>query len=138
MIRTRWLLALALASTLAAAEGTIGVIFQPEPSPGVLAHFGGVGAGVLVGEAVKTGPAAKAGLRIGDVIIAVNGKPVADGEALSKLAAELVPGGKAEVTFRRRKDHADGHDEKTVSVDVVDRETFWKAELAKREIQEKP
>ena len=135
----RWTLVVmffAFASTLAAAEGAIGVIFMDDPSPGVLAHFGGVGAGAVVTDTIPGGPAAKAGLRLGDVVIAVNGKPVADFDALRKLATSLVPGTKAEITYRRRKDHADGHDETTVRVDVVDRETF--RELDEPQPQEKP
>lgn len=135
----RWslcFLTLVFASTLAAAEGAIGVIFMPDPSPGVLKHFGGAETGVVVTEAIPNGPAAKAGLRLGDVIVAINGKPVADFEDLRKLVGELVPGGKAEVKYRRRKHQADGHDEATVSVDVVPRETF--RELDEPAPKEKP
>ena len=120
----RWLLILASVAPLTAAEGAIGVIFMPDPSPGVLRHFGGVEAGVVVTEAIADSPAAKAGLRLGDVIVAIDGKPVADFEDLRKLVGELVPGRKAEVKVRRRNDHADGHTETTVQVDVVPRDTF--------------
>ena len=137
----RWtalLVGLVFAGALAAAEGAIGVIFMDEPSPGVLAHFGGVEAGAVVMETVENGPAAKAGLRLGDVVIAVNGKPVLDFEDLRKHLGELQPGAQAEITYRRHKEKAEGHDETTLKIDVVDRETFWKTELDKRGVEGKP
>jgi S1-C subfamily serine protease len=134
----RFALAFALAAAVASAEGAIGVMFMDDPSPGVLAHFGGVNAGVIVTESAAGGPAEKAGLRLGDVIIAVNGKPVEDFEDLSKLVGAALPGATVEITFRRHREKADGHDEKTVSVGVVGRETFWKAELEKQRLEEKP
>ena len=130
--------ALACTATLAAGQGAIGVLFMDDPSPGVLAHFGGVGAGAVVMETAEGGPAAKAGLRLGDVIIAMDGKPVASFDDLSEHLGSLEPGSKVEVTYRRHKEKADGHDEKTVEIDVVDREIFWKAVLDKQDANENP
>ncbi|MEZ5364452.1 MAG: PDZ domain-containing protein [Bryobacterales bacterium] len=129
----RLALGLLLFAGIAAAEGAIGVLFMDDPSPGVLAHFGGVEAGVVVMEAAPGGPAEKAGLKLGDVIIAIDGKPVKAFEDVSKALAALEPGQTTQVTFRRHKEQADGHDEKTVSVSIVDRATFWKAELEKQQ-----
>ena len=129
---------LVFAATLAAGQGAIGVLFMDDPSPGVLAHFGGVDAGAVVMEAAEGGPAAKAGLRLGDVVVAIGGKPVAGFADLSKLLGDLEPGAKIDITYRRHKEKADGHDETTVSVDIVDRDTFWKAELEKQSPSEKP
>lgn len=131
-------LGLVFAGTLAAAQGAIGVLFMDDPSPGVLAHFGGVDAGAVVMETAEGGPAAKAGLRLGDVVVAIDGKPVRGFEDLSELLGRLEPGAKVDITYRRHKEKADGHDETTVSVDVVDREVFWKAELERQRLQEKP
>jgi S1-C subfamily serine protease len=134
----RWSAVLLLATASAFAEGAIGVMFMEDPSPGVLTHFGGVEAGVVVMEAAAEGPAAKAGLRLGDVIVGVNGKPVANFEAFSKAVGALAPGTTAQITFRRHKEQAEGHDEKTVTVSILDRATFWKAELERQQIEEKP
>jgi S1-C subfamily serine protease len=129
---------LVAAAGAAFAEGAIGILFMDDPSPGVLAHFGGVSAGAVVMEAAPEGPAAKAGLKLGDVIIAINGKPVADFAELSKIIGALDIGTTAKIVFRRHKEMADGHDEKTVGVSIVDRETFWKAEIEKQQLEEKP
>ena len=134
----RFALLFVLASSVAFAEGAIGILFMDDPSPGVLAHFGGVAAGAVVMEAADEGPAAKAGLKLGDVIVAVNGKPISDFAELSKIIGGLDAGASAKITFRRHKEQADGHDEKTVDVSIVDRETFWKAEIGKQQLESKP
>lgn len=135
-MRLRVLLLTLVAAAGLHAEGAIGVMFMDEPSPGVLAHFGGVEAGAVVMETAEGGPAAKAGLRLGDVVVAIGGKPVRGFDDLRELLAKLEPGDKAEIVYRRHKEKADGHDEIAVSIDVVDREVFWKAELEKQRAAE--
>jgi Do/DeqQ family serine protease len=48
--------------------------------------------GVVVTAVEADGPADKAGLRPGDVIVAVKGRPATDPQALGRLLAELKPG----------------------------------------------
>ena len=50
------------------------------------------GNGVYVGSVTAGGPAARAGLRAGDVIVSVNGKPTPTTAVLSAVLAELRPG----------------------------------------------
>src|SRR5205823_808550 len=45
--------------------------------------------GVLVGQVFESSPAAKGGVQPGDVIVAVNGKPVKDGRELQTIVAGL-------------------------------------------------
>ena len=131
-------LALVLTAVLSAGQGAIGVLFMDDPSPGVLAHFGGVDSGAVVMDAAEGGPAAKAGLRLGDVVVAIDGEPIVTFDDLSKRLGALEPGTQVEITYRRHKEKAEGHHETTVSIEVVDRETFWKAVLAEQEPEQEP
>ncbi|HUK58953.1 MAG TPA: DegQ family serine endoprotease [Stellaceae bacterium] len=58
-------------------------------------------AGVLVKDIVADSPAAAAGLRVGDVILAVNGHPVDDPQALKFRIATLPPNAPAKVVYWR-------------------------------------
>lgn len=57
--------------------------------------------GALVAQVNPDGPAAKAGLKAGDVIVAVGGKTVADIHDLPRVVADLKPGAAAEMTLLR-------------------------------------
>jgi len=57
--------------------------------------------GVLIREVSEDSPAARAGLESGDVIIALNGKPIADSQRLRFTAASLRPGAEVEVRVLR-------------------------------------
>ena len=59
--------------------------------------------GALVSSVDANGPAAKAGLQPGDVILAVNGSPVADSTSLPAQIANLKPGSKADLQIWRDK-----------------------------------
>ena len=48
--------------------------------------------GALVGDVVPKGPADKAGLKSGDVVLEFNGKPVRDSRQLKLMVAEVKPG----------------------------------------------
>jgi putative serine protease PepD len=60
------------------------------------------GAGVYVGDVTPGGPAAKAGMQKGDVIVSVAGKPTPTTDDLSSVLAQLKPGGKARVVVVRQ------------------------------------
>jgi serine protease Do len=69
----------------------IGVAAGPRPLPPRIASRLGRRSGVEVVDVVEGGPAARAGLRVEDLIVAVDGAPVEDVNELQRLlAAELI------------------------------------------------
>ena len=79
----------------------LGVTVQPMTSD--LARSLGISEvrGALVTSVEEGGPAQKAGLQKGDVILEVNGTPVADSNSLRNQIASLEPGARAEVKIQR-------------------------------------
>ena len=71
--------------------------------------------GSLVSEVLSGTPAAKAGLKDGDLIISVNDREIADSRDLTRTVASLPPGAKARVKVLR------AGSEKTVSVTLGQR-----------------
>jgi putative serine protease PepD len=59
------------------------------------------GGGVLVTSVERGGPAEKAGIQPGDVIVAINGHPTPSTDALATVLAEMKPGQKARVEISR-------------------------------------
>ncbi len=59
------------------------------------------GGGVRVEGVSPGGPAAEAGVKAGDVIVAIEAKPVTTGRELVKAMAEIEPGEKVELELRR-------------------------------------
>ncbi len=71
--------------------------------------------GALIGSVMPDEPAEKAGLRAGDVIVAVNGKSIADASELTRTVAKMKPNAKPELTVMR-----DG-EEKKIKVKLGER-----------------
>jgi serine protease Do len=58
--------------------------------------------GALISSVMEGDPAAKAGVKVGDVVTAVNGQEIKDANELLRAIASIMPGGKAELTIWRK------------------------------------
>src|SRR3990167_849823 len=83
-------------------RGSLGVTFQPEQSPVLLRTFGAE-SGVVITGVQPDGPAAKAGLKQGDVIVSVDGTPVKNGDDLVAKVASTQVGKEVTVRYLRNK-----------------------------------
>ena len=88
-------------------RGWIGV--EPaDLSPELMETFGvKAERGVLITGVLQNGPAAQAGIRPGDVIVEVGGKPIANVSELLTQVAALKPGETARFRVLRRGDHVE-------------------------------
>jgi S1-C subfamily serine protease len=59
--------------------------------------------GVLIAKVIQNSPAAKAGLRSGDVIRKINGQPVKDAEGIQKAVESTQVGGNLQMGLRRNQ-----------------------------------
>ena len=82
-------------------RGYLGVMIQ-NMTPGLAKEFKvNQSTGALVGDVVPNGPAAKAGLKDGDVVLQFNGKPVRDSRQLQLTVAETKPGSRVPIEVLR-------------------------------------
>jgi len=81
-------------------RGSIGVAFSAQPNPAI-ARVYGAKSGVTVSSVTANGPADQAGLKIGDTITSVNGKPVKTGDELVANISAEKPGSKVKIGYER-------------------------------------
>jgi len=81
-------------------RGSIGISFQPNPSSAV-ARVYGFKSGVIISAVGSELPAAKAGLKAGDIITTINGKPVKDGDELVAIISGYKPGTNVDIGYLR-------------------------------------
>ena len=81
-------------------RGSIGISFQPSPSAAV-ARVYGFKSGVIISLVGPNLPAAKAGLKAGDIITTINGKPVKDGDELVAIISDYKPGTNVDIGYLR-------------------------------------
>ncbi|EHY77195.1 DegQ family serine endoprotease [Stutzerimonas stutzeri] len=86
------------------SRGWLGVVIQ-EVNKDLAESFGlERPAGALVAQVMDGGPAARSGLRVGDVILSLNGKPIVMSADLPHLVGALKPGSKARMEVVRDGD----------------------------------
>jgi serine protease DegQ len=89
------------------ARGWIGVELQ-EISPPLAESFRlGAQRGALIAGVLRGGPADKAGIQPGDVVVEIQGKPVADPTAMLNMIAALAPGSPAKMKLKRQGQDVD-------------------------------
>jgi serine protease Do len=84
-------------------RGSIGITFSadPEQNRELVKAFGKVDAGVFVQSVAAGGPSEKAGLKEQDIVVAVNGKPVKDGNELVGVISNTAVGTNVNLTVLR-------------------------------------
>jgi len=89
-------------STGHVVRGWIGV--EPQDITPELAESFGLKrkSGTIIAGVLKGGPADKAGIKPGDILVAVEGKPVTDTTDMLNVIAQLKPGNKARMTILRK------------------------------------
>ena len=88
------------------ARGSIGVQWSKTDKPELFKALG-TNQGVLVSKVQEGGPAEKAGMKADDIIIAMNGRPVKDGEELVSRVSEMSIGTPITLTVDRDRKHLD-------------------------------
>ena len=79
----------------------LGVVSVPTPLPEKLQDRFGRASGVRVTEVMPDGPAARAGLRPGDLLLTVGGQPVTTAQDLQKLMFSAAIGRPLAITVMR-------------------------------------
>ncbi len=102
-------------------RGSIGVQFQASLSPAVQRVYG-FKSGVLVNLVVPHGPADQAGMKAGDIITTVDGKPIKDGDALVTDIAARKPGSTVRLGYVRAGQTA------TATLTIADRAKLYAAQ----------
>jgi serine protease Do len=91
------------------SRGWLGVTIQAL-TDGLAQSFGLDGTdGVLISDVISDGPAERAGLETGDVVTHIDGRAIADSNALRLAVAESEPGAKLELTIIREGDEKSVH-----------------------------
>ncbi len=112
-------------------RGSIGIYFEPTLDPAVRRVYQ-LRQGVPISEVEPAGPAEKAGLRAGDVILAVDGRAVTDGDDLVNAVVDRPVGAPVRLRYRRN-----GH-EFAAEVRVADRDRLFAGGADRAPILEKP
>jgi serine protease Do len=112
-------------------RGYLGVMIQ-DLTPAIAKKFNAEGkSGALVGDVSAKGPAEKAGLQSGDVIVGFAGKPVNSSRQLKLQVARVTPGQNVDVKVLREGN------EKTLSVKVGDQPNLDRLAKSDRQPAEK-
>ena len=104
----------ALVTSGSVKRGAIGVQFNALPNPTLLRSFG-ADHGIVVDSVQADSPADHAGLKVGDVILSINGQAVRNGDQLVSIVSETDIGKKLRLEYLRDGKRA------ATDVEVADR-----------------
>ncbi|MCR8921555.1 trypsin-like peptidase domain-containing protein [Dasania sp. GY-MA-18] len=88
-----------------AIRGWLGVEVQPLTAMAAQNYNLSPGNGVVVTAVADTGPAAQAMIKPGDIIVAINNKPIGDGNIGMNLIAATRPGEQVSIELVRNRNH---------------------------------
>jgi serine protease Do len=100
-------------------RGSIGISFNGSPPAAVTRMYGFANGGVLVASVTPSGPAAKAGLQPGDVVVSIDGKAIKDGDQLVADVSSRKVGSTVQMGYLR-----DGK-QSTTTVGIADRAKLY-------------
>src|ERR1700676_727774 len=83
------------------SRGSIGIMFDAQENPAISRVYGAGAGGVTVSDVTAGSPAERAGIKVGDTIITVDGKAVKNGDDLVSNIASRKPGTKIALGFVR-------------------------------------
>jgi serine protease Do len=105
-------------------RGSIGIHFPAAPPSSALGReYGFANGGVLVGDVIPNGPAAKAGIKANDAIVAIDGKPIKDGDELVADISARKVGSTVQLGLVRME--ADKQQRLTLTVGIADRAKLY-------------
>jgi serine protease Do len=105
------------------ARGSIGIMFNAAENPAISRVYGAGAGGVTISAVTAGSPAEQAGLKVGDTIVSVDGKPVKNGDELVADIASRKPGSKVNLGFVRNGKKQEA------AVTVTDRAKLFAARL---------
>jgi serine protease Do len=108
------------------SRGSIGIEFNAQENPAI-ARVYGVNSGVTISNVVAGSPAEQAGLKVGDNINSVDGRPVKNGDDLVGDIASRKPGAKVTLGVIRNGKKQD------ITVTVADRAKLFASRLGEEE-----
>src|SRR5438552_1790827 len=108
------------------SRGSIGIEFNAQENPAI-ARVYGVNSGVTISNVVAGSPAEQAGLKVGDTITTVDGKPVKNGDELVADIASRKPGTKVTLGLIRNGKKQDA------TITVADRAKVYASRLGEEE-----
>jgi serine protease Do len=100
-------------------RGSIGIMFNGAPSSAEKNIYGYASGGVMVKNVTHGGPADKAGIQPGDVVVSIDGKPIKDGDQLVADVSARKVGSSVQMGYLRNGA------QHTTSVGIADRAELY-------------